>query len=117
MLPKPLVAASLKPIMLSLLAEGDMYGYQIIHRVQELSGGQIQWATSKLYPLLHRLEHEALVEAYWQPSESGPKRKYYRLTPQGLKALEASKRDWKVIHAILTQLWGPDVSGWVVAPG
>lgn len=107
MFPKRLVAASLEPLLLSLLDEGEMYGYEILQRVEELSGGKIRWTASKLYPLLHHLENEALIKATWYPSESGPDRKYYRLTAQGAAALEATKRDWLEVNAILARLWGP----------
>lgn len=108
MLPKPLVAASLRPIMLSLLNEQEMYGYQLIQQVQALSDGQLRWTANKLYPLLHRLEHKDLVEAVWRPSEVGPPRKYYRLTPQGQEALAAAKQEWHTVNRILDRLWGPD---------
>lgn len=107
MFPKNLVAASLEPLLLSLLSEGEMYGYEILQRVDELSGGKLRWTASKLYPLLHHLENEGLVQATWYPSESGPDRKYYRLTRQGEVALEATKRDWLEVNAILARLWGP----------
>ena len=74
---------------------------------EELSGGKIRWTASKLYPLLHHLENEALVEARWYPSESGPDRKYYRLTRKGEAVLETTKRDWLEVNAILARLWGP----------
>ena len=110
MLPKPLVAASLKPIMLSLLADGEMYGYEIIQRGRMVSEGQIQLSTSKLYPLLHRLEHEGLVDAFWRTSDSGPDRKYYRLTAKGHQALEAAKHDWQAVNTIFARLWGPQLA-------
>lgn len=109
MLPQALVAASLRPIMLSLLAGQDMYGYQIIQRVHALSEGKIRWTANKLYPLLHNLENKGFVEAYWQPSETGPDRKYYRLTSLGHDALERTKRDWLDLNAILVKLWGPEL--------
>ena len=107
MLPRNLVAASIQPLLLSLLADGEMYGYELIQRVYDLSDGKMRWTASKLYPMLHHLENERLVEAFWQPSESGPDRKYYRLTARGVKALEATKRDWLEVNAILAKLWGP----------
>lgn len=110
MLPKALVAASLEPIMLSLLAERDRYGYQIIQRVHDLSDGKIQWTANKLYPLLHNLENRGLVTAYWQPSEAGPDRKYYHLTTEGHGALARSKQDWLDLNAVLVKLWGPELA-------
>ena len=107
MFSKNLVAASLEPLLLTLLSEGEMYGYEIIQRVKELSSGKIRWTASKLYPLLHSLENDGLVEARWYPSESGPDRKYYRLTRNGAAALETTKREWLEVNAILARLWGP----------
>jgi DNA-binding PadR family transcriptional regulator len=112
--PKPLIAASLEPIMLTLLAEHAMYGYDIIQHVHELSDGRIRWSASKLYPLLHSLENKHFVEAFWQPSEAGPDRKYYRLTPGGRRALLQTKRDWLAMNHLLVRLWGPEAS-WVPA--
>ena len=110
MLPKALVAASLEPIMLTLLNERDMYGYQVIQRVDDLSDGKIQWRANKLYPLLHDLENRGLVRAYWRPSDAGPDRKYYSLTAQGEQALERNKQHWLDLNRILVKLWGPELS-------
>ena len=60
---KDLVAASATPLVLAILAEGDSYGYAIIKRVGELSGGHLQWTDGMLYPVLHRLERRSLVAA------------------------------------------------------
>ncbi|MEZ4703483.1 MAG: PadR family transcriptional regulator [Rhodothermales bacterium] len=109
MLPKPLVAASVRPIILTLLADQAMYGYEIIQRVRTISDGQIQWTPGKLYPLLHGLENQGLIEAFWRPSEEGPDRKYYRLTERGALALAGEKQSWLDLNAILVRLWGPDV--------
>jgi PadR family transcriptional regulator PadR len=110
MLPKALVAASLEPIMLSLLAERSRYGYEIIQRVHTLSDGKIKWTASKLYPLLHDLENKGLVASFWLPSESGPDRKYYRLTDKGQRELEKAKQDWLDLNRILVRLWGAELA-------
>ena len=107
MIPKALVAASLKPFILSILAEGESYGYEIIQRVQDLTNGQIEWTTGTLYPLLHSLENKGLTEALWRDAPVGPRRKYYRLTAKGRKALEMEKRQWMSVHQALLKLWEP----------
>lgn len=107
MIPKALVAASLQPIILSLLAHGEAYGYEIIQRIGDLSDGKLQWTAGTMYPVLHRLETRGFVEAHWRPSESGPRRKYYRLTDKGYGALEVEKRQWLDVHAVLVKLWTP----------
>ncbi len=69
---KDLVAASATPLVLAILSDGESYGYAIIKRVDELSGGRLQWTDGMLYPVLHRLERNGLVEATWGKSEVGP---------------------------------------------
>src|SRR5205809_7651529 len=76
---KDLVAASATPLVLAILAEGDSYGYAIIKRVAELSGGHLQWTDGMLYPVLHRLERQGLVAAKGSTTENGRRRKYYRI--------------------------------------
>jgi DNA-binding PadR family transcriptional regulator len=107
MIPKALVAASLKPFILSILADGESYGYAIIQRVKALTSGQIAWTTSTLYPVLHSLENKGLLESQWRSSEEGPRRKYYRLTPKGEKALAREKQQWLDVHQALMTLWNP----------
>lgn len=104
-LSKDLVAASATPIILSLLREGESYGYAIIQRVQELSGGDIEWTDGMLYPILHRLEAEGLVRARWGESESGRRRKYYRLEPAARAAIAEERRQWNVVNLLLARLW------------
>ena len=59
-----------------------------------------------LYPVLHRLEDEKLIESFWVISDNGRRRKYYRILPAGEKALEAEKKQWLQVDAILATLWG-----------
>ncbi len=102
---KDLVAASATPLVLAILAEGENYGYAIIKRVSELSGGQLQWTDGMLYPVLHRLERQGLVAATWGASESGRRRKYYRLTTDGRTHLEAERARWQVVDKTLHRIW------------
>ena len=105
MLTKELVAASTEPLILSLLARGESYGYALIQRVNELSGGDVQWSEGMLYPVLHWMEKEDLIESEWREAETGHRRKYYRLRQQGRKALNAEKKQWMTVHTTLTKLW------------
>ena len=102
---KDLVAASATPLVLAILAEGESYGYAIIKRVGELSHGHVQWTDGMLYPVLHRLERNGLVAAKWGSSESGRRRKYYRLTKEGRAELEAERKRWQVVDATLNRVW------------
>jgi len=105
-LPKDLVAASAVPLVLSILEEGESYGYTIIQRVRALSDGAIEWTDGMLYPVLHRLEAQGLVCSRWDVSEVGRKRKYYTLSAAGKRVLAEQKQQWQVVHATLTKLWG-----------
>ena len=102
---KDLVAASATPLVLAILAEGDSYGYAIIKRVSELSGGHLQWTDGVLYPVLHRLERQDLVAARWGISEAGRRRKYYRITRQGRAQLAEQRQRWKVVDQTLHAIW------------
>lgn len=102
---KDLMAASSTPIVLAILAEGDSYGYAILKRVQELSGGHMQWTDGMLYPVLHRLERVGHIEARWETAESGRRRKYYRITSGGHKQLAEERRQWEAVDATLRGIW------------
>jgi len=105
MINKALMAASTKPLILSILNEGENYGYRIIQRVKELSGGQLEWSDGMLYPVLHRLEKDDLIQSSWKLSDEGRMRKYYRITYQGLAELESEKAQWNEVNATLSRMW------------
>lgn len=102
---KDLVAASATPLVLSILSEGESYGYAIIRRVGEVSGGELEWTDGMVYPLLHRLERRGFVEAVWGQSETGRRRKYYRLTPAGAEHLARQRRQWQTVDQALRGIW------------
>ena len=98
---KDLVAASATPLVLAILSEEDSYGYAIIKRVAELSGGELQWTDGMLYPVLHRLERNGFVTAVWGKSETGRQRRYYRLTDSGEEELASQRRQWQMVDSAL----------------
>ena len=102
---KDLIAASSTPIVLAILAEEDSYGYAILQRVRELSGGRIEWTDGMLYPVLHRLERLGHVEARWEVPESGRRRKYYSITSQGRAQLAEERKQWQAVDATLRGIW------------
>lgn len=102
---KDLIAASSTPIVLAILAEGDSYGYAILKRVRESSGGCLEWSDGMLYPVLHRLERLGLIEARWETAETGRRRKYYRITPKGREQLAEEMRQWQAVDTTLRDLW------------
>jgi DNA-binding PadR family transcriptional regulator len=115
---KDLVAASSTPIVLAILAEQDNYGYAILQRVRELSGGRMAWTDGMLYPVLHRLERLGHVEARWKVADSGRRRKYYRITSRGRAQLADERRQWQAVDATLRGIWSlrfGDASGAALA--
>jgi len=102
---KDLVAASSTPLVLAILAEDDSYGYAILQRVREVSGGAMEWTDGMLYPVLHRLERQGHVEARWETAPSGRRRKYYRLTSGGRTRLDEERRQWQAVDATLRGVW------------
>jgi DNA-binding PadR family transcriptional regulator len=102
---KDLTAASSTPMVLAILVEGDSYGYAIIQRVRELSGGHLEWTDGMLYPVLHRLERLGHVKARWEVAESGRRRKYYRITSRGRDQLDHERRQWQTVDGALRGIW------------
>lgn len=105
MISKELVTASTKPLILAILADGESYGYALIQRVRELSREKIEWSEGMLYPFLHWMEEEGLIESEWKSAESGRRRKYYRLRQKGRAALKTEREQWLTVHNTLTKLW------------
>jgi len=105
MIEKQLIAASTVPLVLSILTEGESYGYALIQRVRELSGTKIEWTEGMLYPVLHWMETEGLIESEWREADTRRKRKYYRLRKEGRKALQEEKEQWLSVHNTLAKLW------------
>jgi len=105
---KDLIAASATPLILAILNENDSYGYAIIKRVKEMSENELVWTEGMLYPVLHRLEEQLLIESYWSKSEAGRQRKYYRIKESGLKELELQKKQWQIVQSALSKTWSKE---------
>lgn len=108
---KDLVAAMATPLVLAILAEGASYGYAILKRVRELSGGDLEWSDGMLYPLLHRLEASGSVRSTWGTSDEGRRRRYYEITAAGTAQLADQRRQWEAANRTLGGLWN------LAAPG
>lgn len=81
-------------LVLTVLREGEQYGYEIAQRIQDRSGGAFAPSEGALYPALHALEADGALEASWRESDRGPRRRYYRITKAGLGMLEAHAEEW-----------------------
>jgi DNA-binding PadR family transcriptional regulator len=104
-LAKDLVAASAAPLVLSILSQGETYGYAIIQRVGELSGGRVEWTDGMLYPVLHRLEAQGAITARWRVADNGRKRKYYALRASGRRVLAEHRQQWELMNGMLATAW------------
>lgn len=100
-LSKDLVAATAEPLVLSILARSESYGYALIKEVHALSGGRVAWTEGMLYPVLHRLEKQGFITATWKTSDVGRKRKYYALHKKGRARLADQLEEWDTAHATL----------------
>ena len=106
MISKNLTAASTKPIILGILKQGTSYGYLIIKKIKELSGGKMKYSDGMLYPVLHRLEKDGLIEAKWvMEDDSARPRKYYEITEAGKQELVQEQQQWSQVNAVLNTIW------------
>lgn len=110
MLGKELVGASTIPLILTILLEGENYGYQLIKKVRESSDGKLQWSDAMLYPVLARMQKDRLIKSRWEVLENGRKRKYYKITAAGLKVLQEKKEDWAVVLQMFSRMWDLNLS-------
>jgi DNA-binding PadR family transcriptional regulator len=99
-----LMKGSTAPIVLRLLQERPMYGYEIVKLVNERTGGRLEWREGSLYPCLHRLEGRGYVRARWETAPSGKRRKYYHITARGQAELADRVEEWRQFSASVNTL-------------
>lgn len=91
-------------LVLQLLEERDMYGYELVKEMDQRSEHNLQIKEGTLYPALHKLEKQEYIECYWQNQEKGPARKYYRITDQGKEMLEEKTSEWHRYVQVMNNL-------------
>jgi PadR family transcriptional regulator PadR len=91
-------------IILSLLSQRDMHGYEIGKQVEELSGGILRFELASLYPVLYRMLNKGWLEAYWEKSAAGRKRRYYKLTREGRRQLVPLRKSWQLFFGALNRV-------------
>lgn len=101
---KSLIAGSTGTLILKLLEEGDLYGYQMIETLAKRSNDAFQLKAGTLYPLLHSLEADGAVESYEQKADNERVRKYYHLTDRGRKLLRQKEKEWKQYTAAVNKV-------------
>lgn len=100
----PLVKGTMPLLILSVLKDTELYGYEIAQRITSGSGSLFSPSEGALYPALHRLEAEGALQATWRESDRGPRRRYYRITQRGLGQLARHEQDWRRISRGITRL-------------
>ncbi|WP_040952514.1 PadR family transcriptional regulator [Gorillibacterium massiliense] len=108
---KELLKGSTVPLILTLLARKDMYGYEMAKEIETRSEGILTFKEGTLYPILHMLEAEHWVEAYWSEAE-GRKRKNYRITEDGRRQLEEKAREWRLFRSAVDKVIGGE-QAWI----
>lgn len=103
---KSLLSGSTPLLVLSLLKDGDKYGYEMIEELAKRSDDTFQLKEGTLYPLLHTLEKERFVTSYTKQTPGGRKRKYYRLTGDGLAQLEYKEKEWQLFSRTVNAVLG-----------
>jgi PadR family transcriptional regulator, regulatory protein PadR len=90
--------------VLSVLEDGPLHGYELARRIEQQTHGSLRFTLASLYPLLYRLEIRGWIRGAWETSESGRRRRCYRLTPAGKKKLEPIRAEWSELFRALKRL-------------
>jgi len=93
-------------IILALLEDRARHGYEIAKLIETQSENQLQFHVASLYPMLYRLERKKLVEGRWVEKAGERRRRFYRLTPPGRRALAEHRRSWRQFVQALHRLTG-----------
>jgi PadR family transcriptional regulator len=103
---KDLIGASTSLLVLGVLARRATYGYEIVRQINDAAGGIFTWNEGTIYPLLHKLQKDRLVNAQWRQADNGRQRKYYSITARGRARLEQNVNHWQSFHAMIVGLTG-----------
>lgn len=96
----------LKALILAVLAEQELHGYEILKQIKVKSSDTLNFGEGKLYPALHKLESEGLISSNWETQEGKPDRKIYRLTPAGTKELDIQRNAWQAFSQGVGEIFG-----------
>jgi PadR family transcriptional regulator, regulatory protein PadR len=103
---KELMKGSIDILLLSLISKNDMYGYEMVKKLKESSDDLYNMSEGTLYPALKRLEKNEWVTSYWNETDKGSRRKYYRITERGIEELSAKLKDWQAVHRLIDKTLG-----------
>ncbi len=103
---RELVKGSTSLLLLQLLEERDMYGYELVKELESRSGNEFSVKEGTLYPALHKLEKQEYIDCYWKEQEKGPARKYYKITEAGKEMLLEKTREWNDFVSVMNKMMG-----------
>src|SRR6476620_967847 len=106
MFDRELVKGSTSLLLLQLLGERDMYGYELVKELEKRSGNEFSIKEGTLYPALHKLEKQEYIDCYWQEQEKGPARKYYRISHEGRELLKEKTQEWQDFVRVMNRVIG-----------
>ena len=89
-----ILPGTLDLLILKAVSLGELHGYAVLLRIEQISGGALQIQQGALYPALYRLEHQGLIDSEWGTSDNNRRAKFYRLTPAGRKRLGEETASW-----------------------
>ncbi|WP_445491305.1 PadR family transcriptional regulator [Niallia sp. 03133] len=98
---KEIMKGSIDILLLSLLSKKDMYGYEMVKTLKENSNDIYTMSEGTLYPALKRLEKHEWIQSYWENSELGGRRKYYRIADSGKKELSRKLGEWRKVNDLI----------------
>jgi PadR family transcriptional regulator PadR len=104
---RELLKGSTETLILSLLSEESMYGYQLVREMDRRSSGYFRLKEGTLYPALHRIERDGLVQSAWSGPSNGHSRRYYKITAMGSERLASMLREWDKFTAAVNLIANP----------
>ena len=105
---RELKKGSTELLILSLIENRQRHGYEISKLIEERSGGRLTFNVASFYPLLYRMEKRGLIEGRWVEKSGQRRRRYYRLTAAGRKALKAQRSTWNEFVSVINRVTGAE---------
>ncbi len=100
-----LLKGATKNLILSVLSEREMYGYEIVKTIREKSDDLLTLGEGSVYPALHELEKRQYLKSYWMEQEGVPDRKYYTITKKGKKAHQDAMKEWSLFQGAVNKVY------------
>ena len=107
---RELLRGSTGTLLLSLMSEEPMYGYQLVKEMETRSSGYFRFKEGTLYPALHRMEREGLLKGSWTEAPTGQQRRYYSITEKGHNTLYSMKKEWSLFYSAVNRVALPELA-------